>query len=83
MELHVYNSNTQLLRVAWSRPITLDSLRRHFALLVANGLYKLKPVPSAYISYFSAFFDSPKSTLKLFSTEEAALRWLEQQKDLR
>ena len=122
MELHVYYSEPKLLRVAWGQSITLDSLRRHFDLLIANdhyprrlrvissadieelgfalthanmllikgwrddalrryesvttALYNLKPVPSAYISYFSEFFDSPKSRLKQFATEQAALHWL-------
>lgn len=122
MGLHIYHSKRQLLRLSWGRVVTMDTVRRHFELLIANksyprnlriitstdveeigfpltnenmakigewrvralegydsiytALYNLKPVPSAYISFFSEFFDSPKSCLKQFSSEEIALKWL-------
>lgn len=44
--------------------------------LVRTAVYGLKPIPAAYVSYFSSFFDSEKSRLKQFETEEAAMEWL-------
>ncbi|MDQ8179052.1 hypothetical protein [Pelagicoccus sp. SDUM812005] len=43
---------------------------------IRSAIYNLKPVPSAYLNYFSEFFDSKKSHLRQFSTEGAALSWL-------
>lgn len=45
---------------------------------ITTAFYNINPVPSAYISYFSLFFDSPKSVIKQFSSEMEALRWLMQ-----
>lgn len=43
---------------------------------ITSAIYSLKPIPAAYISYFSEFFDSEKSLIKQFSSESAALAWL-------
>lgn len=43
---------------------------------VTTAIFNLNPVPSAYLNYFSEFFDSDKSCLRQFSSEETALSWL-------
>ena len=43
---------------------------------VRTAAYNLEPVPAAHLSYFSAFFDSKKSRLRQFPSEDAALAWL-------
>ncbi len=43
---------------------------------IRSAIYNLKPVPAAYLSYFSEFFDSKKSHMRQFSSEETALAWL-------
>lgn len=43
---------------------------------IRTALYALSPIPAAYISYFSEFFDSKKSLLRQFATEREAMRWL-------
>lgn len=51
-----------------------DALHSYESIMTA--FYGIKPVPAAYIDYFSEFFDSDKSRLKLFSSREAAIQWL-------
>lgn len=43
---------------------------------ITSAIYSLPPIPAAYVSYFSEFFDSDKSLIKQFSLESAALAWL-------
>ncbi|MBD5779172.1 hypothetical protein IEN85_06675 [Pelagicoccus sp. NFK12] len=43
---------------------------------IRSAIYNLQPVPSAYLNYFSEFFDCKKSHMRQFSTEGAALAWL-------
>lgn len=43
---------------------------------VTTAIFNLNPVPAAYLNYFSEFFDSDKSCLRQFSSEETALSWL-------
>lgn len=43
---------------------------------ITTAFYNLQPVPAAYISYFSEFFDSDKSCMRQFATEQAAMAWL-------
>ncbi|MDQ8185341.1 hypothetical protein [Pelagicoccus sp. SDUM812002] len=43
---------------------------------IKSAVYNLQPVPSAYLNYFSEFFDSKKSYMRQFSSESAALAWL-------
>ncbi|EDY81323.1 hypothetical protein VDG1235_941 [Verrucomicrobiia bacterium DG1235] len=43
---------------------------------ITTAFYNLNPIPAAYINYFSEFFDTEKSCLRQFSSEESALAWL-------
>ncbi|MBK1876426.1 hypothetical protein [Pelagicoccus mobilis] len=43
---------------------------------ITTAFYGLSPIPSAYISYFSEFFDSKKSLLRQFASEKDAMTWL-------
>ncbi|MDQ8203175.1 hypothetical protein [Pelagicoccus sp. SDUM812003] len=43
---------------------------------LTTAFYSIKPVPAAYIDYFSEFFDTEKSLMRQFSSQEAALKWL-------
>lgn len=43
---------------------------------ITTAIYNLKPIPSAYLNYFSEFFDSEKSKLRQFASEATALSWL-------
>lgn len=52
-----------------------DEALRHYS-SVTTAFYNIKPVPAAYVSYFSTFFDAPNSRMKQFSSEAAAMEWL-------
>ncbi len=51
-----------------------DALEEYVS--IKSAIYNLKPVPAAYLNYFSEFFDTEKSDLRQFSSESAALAWL-------